>query len=312
MARALFIHGGALGDFVLGLRIVQCIHEQGFESVDLLTRGSHLDLVPMLERSPRGFDLDRGGFHTLFAKEPLLIERHVPLLREYSLIVSMVPAPSLSAFLSQTETKYMDLDPVADSTSKAHITEQWIARLPKAWRIPDFTQPLLLVTDELRLRGRELLKLCESDRVVIIHPGSGGRRKCYPLSSFLMLANKFSVSAISTVFVLGETERELFSLEEINTIKDSFPVLENLSLCELACALSAARACVGNDSGVSHLAAALGTPTVAIFGPTDPRVWKPLGPKLAVADSLRSPAGEIRWQHPQHIFETVRNLLSPC
>ena len=59
-------------------------------------------------------------------------------------------------------------------------------------------------------------------------------------------------------------------------------VVANPGLEELAGLLALARGYVGNDSGVSHLAAALGTPTVAVFGPTDPVAWGPRGESVAV------------------------------
>ena len=65
-------------------------------------------------------------------------------------------------------------------------------------------------------------------------------------------------------------------------------------LFDLAKFIAGARAYIGNDSGITHLAAAVGTPTVAVFGPTDPAVWGPRGPRVrivrspdAVADALR-------------------------
>ncbi len=54
------------------------------------------------------------------------------------------------------------------------------------------------------------------------------------------------------------------------------------NLYELACWLARARVYIGNDSGITHLAAAVGTPVVAIFGPTDPAVWAPRGERVAV------------------------------
>ncbi len=55
-----------------------------------------------------------------------------------------------------------------------------------------------------------------------------------------------------------------------------------LNLHALATVLSRASLYVGNDSGVTHLAAALGVPTIALFGPTDPRSWAPVGPRVAI------------------------------
>jgi ADP-heptose:LPS heptosyltransferase len=53
----------------------------------------------------------------------------------------------------------------------------------------------------------------------------------------------------------------------------------------LGALLSQAGLYVGNDSGVTHLAAAAGAPTLALFGPTDPATWAPVGPRVEVARS---------------------------
>ncbi len=55
-----------------------------------------------------------------------------------------------------------------------------------------------------------------------------------------------------------------------------------LELAEAGAVLSECALYVGNDSGITHLAAGLGVPTVAVFGPTDPAVWRPLGPRVRV------------------------------
>ena len=61
------------------------------------------------------------------------------------------------------------------------------------------------------------------------------------------------------------------------------PILaKGLTLLQLASVMEGCRFFIGNDSGISHLAAALGLPTVAIFGPTDQRVWSPRGEKTFV------------------------------
>jgi ADP-heptose:LPS heptosyltransferase len=61
-------------------------------------------------------------------------------------------------------------------------------------------------------------------------------------------------------------------------------LLDGLRLEELAAILAGARLFVGNDSGITHLAALVGAPTVAIFGPFDPAYWAPLGPRVAIVD----------------------------
>jgi ADP-heptose:LPS heptosyltransferase len=56
----------------------------------------------------------------------------------------------------------------------------------------------------------------------------------------------------------------------------------NLTLRELPQILRSCRAYIGNDSGITHLAAYLGCPTIALFGPTDPRVWGPIGRRARI------------------------------
>jgi ADP-heptose:LPS heptosyltransferase len=63
-------------------------------------------------------------------------------------------------------------------------------------------------------------------------------------------------------------------------------IVKNWRLGKLAALMTKSSLYLGNDSGISHLAAACGTPTVALFGPTDPHIWAPLGPRVKI----------IRWQ----------------
>jgi ADP-heptose:LPS heptosyltransferase len=115
----------------------------------------------------------------------------------------------------------------------------------------------------LGVRGHEFL---------MILPGSGSRRKNWPPEKFIELA-ECSAARFTPIAVLGPAEaelREVFRDRRIATLVD-------LKLGEVAGLASCAKAFVGNDSGVTHLSAATGTPGVVIFGPTDPRRWRPLG-----------------------------------
>ncbi|NDE07877.1 MAG: hypothetical protein EBZ89_10905, partial [Chloroflexi bacterium] len=59
-------------------------------------------------------------------------------------------------------------------------------------------------------------------------------------------------------------------------------VIRGRSLADVARLFANASGVIANDSGIAHLAAGLGVPTVAIFGPTDPAVWRPRGPNVRV------------------------------
>jgi ADP-heptose:LPS heptosyltransferase len=77
-------------------------------------------------------------------------------------------------------------------------------------------------------------------------------------------------------------------------------------LYELGCWLRRARLYIGNDSGISHLAAAVGTPVVAMFGPTDPAVWAPRGEHVTV---IRAPGGDLQALGVDEAAAVVHNML---
>ena len=103
----------------------------------------------------------------------------------------------------------------------------------------------------------------------VIHPFSGGPRKNWPLENFRSLAARLPL----TVKWLAGPDEPL----------DHAMRFDNLYA--LGCWLSTARVYIGNDSGISHLAAAAGTPVVAIFTCTDPRIWAPRGAHVTVLEN---------------------------
>lgn len=126
----------------------------------------------------------------------------------------------------------------------------------------------------LGLGERAVLRLslppAEAKQDVVIHPGSGGAKKNWPLERFEAVAAILKIQGRAVHWCLGPAEAEA-------GIVVPGPVLEAGSLVELGQALAAARLYIGNDSGITHLAAAVGCPTLAVFGPTDPAVWAPRG-----------------------------------
>ena len=107
----------------------------------------------------------------------------------------------------------------------------------------------------------------------VIHPFSGSARKNWPLERYRELA-RLLATPLPVAWCAGPDDE----LEGAVCFDD---------LYELACWLGGASLYVGNDSGITHLAAAVGTPVVALFGPTDPAVWAPRGPHVRVVATAR-------------------------
>ena len=120
------------------------------------------------------------------------------------------------------------------------------------------------------------------DGPVVIHPGSGGRDKCWPAERVESLLCHLRGISRPTAVIIGEVERERVAPDMIDRWGRLAELIEPASLMELARAIGAASVYVGNDSGPTHLGAQLGVTTIALFGPTDPRVWAPVGPRVRV------------------------------
>ncbi|MBA7620778.1 hypothetical protein ES703_28133 [subsurface metagenome] len=194
----------------------------------------------------------------------------------------------------------------------AHITDfyiqQFIAQSGLSlgpWRIrPD--EPLIKATKADINRGRELLneipatlgfdqarhrRVDFSKKLVVIHPGSGGLHKCWHLDNFLAVAKELISRGIEVIFLLGPAELERFSKANLKKINSVAGCLTDLSLTQVLGLLGCADWYLGNDSGITHLAAALGVRTLAVFGPTpdydirgqaNPELYKPIGPAVTV------------------------------
>jgi len=120
---------------------------------------------------------------------------------------------------------------------------------------------------------------------IILHPGSGSRKKNIPfyLWKKLFLEIRTIVpESLRPIFLLGPAELDI--LEEIKEAKLKAQTLISTSIEDLACYLKRAALFVGHDSGPTHMAAMIGIPTVSLFKATDPVVWHPLGPSVKVLE----------------------------
>ncbi len=125
---------------------------------------------------------------------------------------------------------------------------------------------------------------------VVLHPGSGGRRKNWPAGAFAAVVDL--LGADYEVVLLGGPADDEALAGVLSAARRRPVVARGLPLRRVAGLLARCGAFLGNDAGIAHLAGLLGLPTVVLFGPTDPRLWRPWGPCVEVlswaagADSL--------------------------
>ncbi|MFB3817974.1 MAG: glycosyltransferase family 9 protein [Candidatus Methylomirabilales bacterium] len=167
--------------------------------------------------------------------------------------------------------------PVAPGAGR-HAAQHFVEPLAgSAPALADLDPPALCVPDALRAWGARWLEahLAGDVRPLAVHPGSGGRRKCWPPEQFAELIRRRGEPVL---LIEGPADAEACrAVREGLGGRVPLATARDLEVPQLAALLLAAGGYAGNDSGVTHLAAALGLPALAIFGPTDAAVWRPLG-----------------------------------
>jgi heptosyltransferase-2 len=155
-----------------------------------------------------------------------------------------------------------------DSTVAENLRSSGIKQVFHMDAFPSAGHAAAHLLQTVNLRAPALPDLWQAGATrIMLHPGSGGTSKVWP--RFAELAEALPEATV----LLGPCEGPLGT---------GNPVLKNLSLEAVAEELRNCRVFVGNDSGITHIAAYWGTPTVALFGPTDPEFWGPLGRRVKV------------------------------
>lgn len=313
--RGVILQPGAIGDCILTLPLVEFMKDRiELGGVDILGHTEYIGILPGRTRVDSIRSIDSVDLHRLFVETNTFDlmdgDTLINVFSDYAWIVTFLGEPDSSfeqnliftANCSRSaEIITLSLNPAPPRSgvkppekSSMHITdfyiEQFAAQSGLSSERPPVckTKSLIKATKADISRGRELLKeinVDSSGKLVVIQPGSGSLHKCCHLDNFLSVAKVLTSEGTDVIFLLGPAEMERLSASTISRIESISKTLTNLSLSDALAVLSNANGYIGNDSGITHLAAALGIRTVAVFGPTDPAVYSPIGPAVTAVKS---------------------------
>jgi heptosyltransferase-2 len=153
------------------------------------------------------------------------------------------------------------------------------AGLPPEWPLPELKVP----TDEVELWLSDRGLAAQGRPIVTLSPGAVGAGKAWPAGHYGELAQAL-VQDGASIWVLGGPNEATLAAQIADAGGPGVRDLTSNDLRNAILALAAADISVTNDSGLMHVSAAIGTPTVAIFGPTSPWHWKPLNPIAAILE----------------------------
>jgi heptosyltransferase-3 len=266
---AVVIRSGGLGDFVLTLPFLRRLSER-YARVTLVTRFEYWELIKNDGLADAFLDIDGAAFSSIFSTPS-------------NNLSALCAGADVFTFLADPE-RILEMHSIGCGARKftllpsrpadpPHITRQMFIRsgidVPATW----FEQPCL---------GGE----AQGDRLWI-HPGSGSPRKNAPLAVFAREAEAWHAKTGGGITVsIGEADQTLLkpAKELLKDLPCRFEIMPTLPQLRKAIELNAGLF-MGNDSGVTHLAAALGIPVKVFFLSSSPEIWAPVGRDVTVVES---------------------------
>jgi len=296
MNRILVIRGGAIGDFILTLPTLKALREAypqahleilGYKHIAVLAENRfYAQAVRSIEYGP---------LSSFFAKNSELPTDLANHFASFDLVISYLYDPDgiFENNLRRCGVQNLIHGP-AKVDDRDHAARQLARPLKElGLRASDFA-PRIYPSTEDRKFAEDFLRGMPQP-ILAIHPGSGSETKNWPIENWIEFGNvvldsdKFRGTLI---IVSGEADQGRSN--ELETIwrNDRVHFARNLPLPVLAALLGHA-IFVGHDSGISHLAAAVGAKCILLFGPTNPEVWAPMNENVEVIRGLNGDMREI-------------------
>jgi ADP-heptose:LPS heptosyltransferase len=305
----LVIHQGALGDFILGLPALKSLRKNLPRArMTIMGYPRIIELADQRFYADEIFSIDQREMATFFVRGRPLDPSLSRLFDQFNLIVLFGKDEEgilVENLRRVSHGLILHIIPFPPSDEAVHLTDHLLRQF--SWRGFPISEsnPRLHLKKSDQDRGKDFwgshgVTLEEKTKVIILHPGSGSKKKVWPQDRFLNLAQLLQNRLGSKILIVfGPAEGSEVEKVFKGMNPRIFIQAKGLSLKELASVMEGCRLFIGNDSGISHMASALGIPTIAIFGPTDPRVWSPRGEKVWVVRKkiLCSPCPRERFLH---------------
>lgn len=252
--RRLVIRPGAIGDFILSLPAIGCLQAASLEVWAAAPN------VPLVRFADRTRSIASTGLDLLGVSEPPL--RLLDELRGFDSIVSWYGAnrPEFRDLVRRLGLPVTFFEALPPEDSPVHAADFYLDQVRSI---------APCISDGIPRIRCDLPAGAAREEYAVIHPFSGSPKKNWPLARFQELARELE-RRMPVHWCAGPEDPPLDGAVRLD------------DLYALACWLSKASLYIGNDSGITHLAAAVGAPVLALFGPTNPAIWAPRGPNVKI------------------------------
>lgn len=268
---------GALGDFICCLPALHALAQEG--EVDVFARG---EFAAIASEGLTVHSLERPEIAKLFTPRGAADEQVRRLFFVYVAVYSWMGSEQ-EEFVSQlraASAQPVRIFPFRAADPRRHQSEYYFSCLHgDRTRTPE---PRIISSGQINPwldQFRAHHGLVERP-LMVIAPGSGAREKNWPADRFAVVADWWRDRINGAVVLLIGPVEEEWGLSP--SLQNAGVMARRLDLAQSAALLAAADLYLGNDSGITHLAAATGIRTVALFGPSSRRQWAPRGPRVTL------------------------------
>jgi heptosyltransferase-3 len=295
----LVVRGGAIGDFIMTLPAIGALRERwpeahieilGYPHITELVNGRHYaDATRSIDAKPMA-----GFFIPNNILEPLLMD----YFSSFNLVISYLFDPDSIFANNVRKCGVKQVIEASPRPRELPAAQHYCKPLEALAIFADNPQPRLFPSEADREAAGKFLARLGRERIAAAHPGSGSEKKNWPVEKFAALCRwltdepRHGVSGLLVV----EGEADARVVASLKDLAEGRPVMvaRGLKLVELAAVLERCALFLGNDSGITHLAVAVGTPTVALFGPASLPIWEPRGEKARVIRFGENDVAEAR------------------
>lgn len=301
--KIIIFRGGAIGDFILTLPAIAAIrkHFKNYQ-INLFANSNVADLAE--EYVDQLFHLDSSRFSKLFTNtkspEPDLAD----LFSNTELVISYLSDPKgvfHNNIKSMTNSQIIQCQPKPDESNNIHAADFYLSPLKALGITPSDKTPRITINYTQPLTPKP------DNPCMAFHPGSGSKKKNWPIECWLELIKSIrDKTNWHLIGICGEAEAHLIPLLSKFMDPQRFHLFNNLKLKDLAIKLSSADIYIGHDSGITHLAAAIGLKGIVLWAKSNYVVWHPVSKKFNTLF-----LNDNNYLKPEIVLQELQNLITP-
>jgi heptosyltransferase III len=290
----LVVHPGALGDTILAVPVLAALKQTHHPAyLHLIGCPALTDVLPGRSVVDHMSSIEGAEYRALLSGSTAMSSEMTRAFSGFDIAVVWAADPEGAVYSTLSALgigRVVVRSPGLKNNRPRHATDRFrdtVSALLVGESLP--SSGLAATVDDCRIGSRWMADngIDAGRPTIAVHPGSGSPAKCWPTEYFAEVCTGLIPNGINMIIVEGPADAE--SVARLRqSLEFKIPVLRGQGLRQVIGVLTQCSVVLGNDSGITQLAASLGIPTVGVFGPTDPAVW---GYRIKTFRAIRGSSG---------------------